>query len=72
MGEAKLRGSFEERKAMAVERERKARKERAEREREAQKERAKREALRPKGTSRFDSLLSAALAFSADSFFSKK
>lgn len=41
MGEAKLRGSFEERKAMAAERERKAR-----------KERAAREALRPKGTSR--------------------
>ena len=41
MGEAKLRGSFEERKATAAERERKAR-----------KERAAREALRPKGTSR--------------------
>lgn len=42
MGEAKLRGSFEERKAMAAERERKAR-----------KERAKRDALRPRGKSRF-------------------
>ena len=31
MGEAKLRGSFEERKAMAAERERKARLERAKR-----------------------------------------
>ena len=61
MGEAKLRGSFEERKALAAERERKAR-----------KERAAREALRPEGKSRFGSLLSAALAFSADSFFSKK
>lgn len=61
MGEAKLRGSFEERKAMA-----------AEREREARKERAKREALRPKGKSRFGGLLSAALAFSVGSFFPKK
>lgn len=61
MGEAKLRGSFEERKAMAAERERKAR-----------EERAAREALRPKGTSRTGRLLSAAMAFSAGSFFSKK
>ena len=61
MGEAQLRGSFEERKAMAAERERKAR-----------KERAKREALRSEGKSRFGSLLSAVLASNANSFFSKK
>ena len=61
MGEAKLRGSFEERKAMAAECERKAR-----------LERAKRDALRPRGKSRFSSLLTAALAMGAGSFFSSK
>lgn len=61
MGEAKLRGSFEERKAMAAERERLARKQRAER-----------AALRPKGESRFGGLLTAALAIGAGSFFPKK
>ena len=62
MGEAKLRGSFEERKAMAAERERKARKERAERERLA----------RPKGKSRLSSLITSALVLSAGSFFPNK
>lgn len=61
MGEAKLRGSFEERKAMAAERARKAR-----------LERAKRDALRPRGKSRFSSLLMAVLAMGAGSFFSSK
>ena len=61
MGEAKLRGSFEERKAMAAERERKAR-----------LERAKRDALRPRSKSRFSSLLTAALAIGAGSFFPNK
>ena len=61
MGEAKLRGSFEERKAMATKRAR-----------EARKERAKREAARPKGKSRAGQLLAAALAIVAGSFFPKK
>lgn len=61
MGEAKRRGSFEERKATAAERERLAR-----------IERAKRDALRPRGKSRFSSLLTAALAIGAGSFFSSK
>lgn len=61
MGEAKLRGSFEERKAMAAERERLAR-----------LERAKRDALRPRGKSRFSSLLASALAIGAGSFFPNK
>ena len=61
MGEAKLRGSFEERKAMAAERERKAR-----------LERAKRDALRPRGKSRLSSLLTTALVIGAGSFFSSK
>lgn len=61
MGEAKLRGSFEERKAMAAERERKAR-----------KEQAAREALRSKGTSKLGGIFTAALAIGAGSFFPKK
>lgn len=61
MGEAKLRGSFEERKAMAAEHERLAR-----------LERAKRDALRPRGKSRFSSLLASALAIGAGPFFPNK
>lgn len=61
MGEAKLRGSFEERKAMAAERKRKAR-----------LERAKRDALHPRGKSRFSSLLASALAIGAGSVISIK
>lgn len=61
MGEAKLRGSFEERKAMAAEREHKAR-----------LERAKRDALRPQGKSRLSTLLASALVIGAGSFFPSK
>jgi hypothetical protein len=61
MSEAKLRGSFEERKAMAAERKRKA-----------QQERAKRDALRPRGKSRLSSLLVATLAAAAGSVISIK
>ena len=61
MGEAKLRGSFEERKAMAAERERKAR-----------IERAKRDALRPQGKSRLSALLGSALVAAAGSTISIK